>query len=301
MSLRTIAVLTSALAFIACTPPKAAPKAAPSPHDDAPVSLTYLGVAGWQVVDGAHTLLFDPYFSRVDVKNWSDAISPDETQIARYAPAHADGILVGHSHFDHVLDVPVIAQRTGALVVGTESTLNVLEASGVASSRLALARGGETFAIGPFSVRAIRGLHSLTGQPNATIPHDIKMPMAASAYAEGNTLQYLVRVEGRSILFIGTANFIESELQGIHPDIAVIAVGLREKIPDYSCRLMRVLGKPRLVLTNHFDAHWAPLGPSQMAIEEDGRESLARFADEIHACAPDTKVVVPVHLSPMAI
>lgn len=34
------------------------------------------------------------------------------------------------------------------------------------------------------------------------------------------------------MLFIGTANFIESELEGLRPDVAVVAIGLREKIPD---------------------------------------------------------------------
>ncbi|APR80845.1 Hypothetical protein A7982_06192 [Minicystis rosea] len=36
---------------------------------------------------------------------------------------------------------------------------------------------------------------------------------------EGGTLQYLVGVRERSILFIGSANFIESELVGLRPDV----------------------------------------------------------------------------------
>jgi L-ascorbate metabolism protein UlaG (beta-lactamase superfamily) len=286
MSLRTILSLASTLALVACTPSATAPQPAPeasSPSPSgAPVTLTYLGVAGWQVTDGDHTLLFDPYFTRADVTDGKAPLPPDEAAIARHAPARADGILVGHSHYDHLLDVPAIARRTGAKVVGTESTLNVARASGVDPSRMVLAKGGETFDIGPFSVRALKALHSLTGVPNEPIGRDITMPMAADAYGEGGTLQYLVRVEGRTILFIGTANFIEREIEGLRPDVAIVAVGLREKIPDYSCRVMRAIGKPRLVLTNHFDAHWKPLGPEQMG-------------------APDTKVVIPVHLQPMPI
>ncbi|UQA56364.1 MBL fold metallo-hydrolase [Polyangium aurulentum] len=302
MSLRSLLPLAGALALAACAPSATAPSTPASPpRSDAQASLTYLGVAGWQLTDGAHTLLFDPYFSRVDVENGSETLLPNEAQITRHAPARADGILVGHSHYDHLLDVPTIAKRTGATVVGTESTMNVARAAGVEPSHLRLARGGETFDIGPFHVRTIRALHSLTGQPNAPIPPDVTMPMAAGAYNEGGTLQYLVRFAGRTILFIGTANFVESEIEGLRPDIAIIAVGLRDKIPDYSCRLMRALGKPRLVYTNHFDAHWKPLGPEQMSIEEDGRKSLDAFADEVHACAPETKVVVPVHLQPMSI
>jgi L-ascorbate metabolism protein UlaG (beta-lactamase superfamily) len=35
----------------------------------------------------------------------------------------ADFILVTHTHYDHVLDVPYIATKTGATVIGTESTV----------------------------------------------------------------------------------------------------------------------------------------------------------------------------------
>ena len=308
MALRTLAALTGTLLLLACTPPAAPPTSASaavtssgSPLTHAPVVLTYLGVAGWQVADGARALLVDPYFTRADIKDSSAVLSPDEAAIARHAPEHADAILVEHSHYDHLLDVPSIARRTGALVIGTESTLNVARAAGIESSHLRLAQGGETFEIGPFSVRAIRGLHSLIGEETALIPREIKLPMATKAYAEGNTLQYLVRVEQRTILFVGSANFIESELEGLRPDVAVLAVGLREKIPDYSCRLMRALGRPRLVLADHFDAHWKPLGPEQMSIEEESRASLMRFAGEVHACSPESKVVIPEHLRPIAI
>jgi L-ascorbate metabolism protein UlaG (beta-lactamase superfamily) len=265
------------------------------------MTLTYLGVAGWQLTDRDHVLLVDPYFSRVHVESGTQTLSPDAAAIEAHAPPRADVILVGHSHYDHLLDVPAIAERTGAAVVGTESTANVLRAAGVTDDRITVARGGESLRFGPFSIQVVRGLHSLTGQATGSIPPGVRLPMGADAYAEGGTLQYLVHAEGRSILFIGTANFIEEDLRGIRPDIAVVAVGLREKIPDYSCRLMRTLGTPRLVFANHFDALWEPLGKKQMDIDEKARASLARFADEVHVCARSTKVIVPTHLQPISL
>jgi hypothetical protein len=135
--------------------------------------------------------------------------------------------------------------------------------------------------------------------PNNEIPRSVEVPMSAKGYAEGGTLQYVVTVDGRTILFIGTANFIEAELSGLKPDVAVIATGARQKIPDYSCRLMRALGAPPLVVANHFDAHRQPLGPKQMSIDPDDRDDLARFEEEIRACAPHTVVKVPAHFQPI--
>lgn len=99
------------------------------------------------------------------------------------------------------------------------------------------------------------------------------------------------------ILVIGSANFVANELDGLRPDIAVVAVGLREKIPDYTCRIMQATGHPRLVFANHFDAFWQPLGPHEMDISAGARADLERFADEVHACSPETTVVIPKHLA----
>ena len=61
------------------------------------MSIEYLGVAGWAVFDDAHVLLADPYFSRVHVADESVPLTSDLPTIARYAPPHADVILVSHS------------------------------------------------------------------------------------------------------------------------------------------------------------------------------------------------------------
>lgn len=82
----------------------------------------------------------DPYLSR---PNLDEPIVPDAEAIARHAPARADLILIGHSHVDHLLDAPAIALRSGAEVLGSESTTMVGLASGVPAARLITVKGGE--------------------------------------------------------------------------------------------------------------------------------------------------------------
>jgi len=263
--------------------------------------LTYLGVAGWQVRAGGRNLLVDPYVSRVDTNDEDAPVVSDESTIARVVPRDVDVVLVTHSHFDHLLDVPSIARRSGAEVVGTESSSHVLHAAGIPDARAIVVQGGERRTFGPFTVRVFRGLHALIGVPNRSIPAGVTLPMSIHAYGEGNTLDYLVEAGGHSILFIGSANFIEEELTGLRPDVAVVAVGRREKIPDYTCRLMRALGKPPLVLANHFDAFNEPLGPKQMDIDPDSLAKLRAFVGEVHACAPESEVRVPEHFASIAL
>ena len=69
------------------------------------IELTWLGHGGWSIKTGKHTILLDPFLSESPVA----PCKPDEVA--------ADFILVSHGHFDHIADVPAIAQRTGAQVV----------------------------------------------------------------------------------------------------------------------------------------------------------------------------------------
>ena len=89
-------------------------------------------------------------------------------------------------------------------------------------------------------------------------------------------------------------------MTGLRPDVAVIAVGLRGKIPDYTCRLLRALGNPALVLPNHFDAFRQPLSPGE-PYDAETRADLHAFAAEVHGCAPASRVEVPVTMRPISL
>ena len=257
----------------------------------APLTLTYLGVAGWQIEGDGKLILSDPYFSRP--ANPDAPLVPDAAAIAAHAPPHADLVVVGHSHYDHLLDAPAVALRTGAKLMGSESTLRVGRASGLDADHLLGVKGGEDFELNGFSVRVIPSLHSVISFGGEVVDAPI-LPMPSSGYGEGGTFGYLVRLGGREVLVLDTANFIERELEGIRPDIAIVAPGLREKIHDYTCRLMRVLGAPPVVLVTHFDAWHDP--PT-----DQPNEDADTFAAEVRACSPHTRVIVPKHFDRMTL
>jgi L-ascorbate metabolism protein UlaG (beta-lactamase superfamily) len=303
--MRILPSLLSLLGLAACataspraTAPQAPGTAAAASAPLSPVTLTYLGVAGWSISDGTNTVLVDPYFTRPSFAAGA-AIRTDSAAVeAAFAkqrlPARADVILIGHSHVDHVLDAPAVALRTGASIVGTASTTNYGRAAGVPDTQLISAKGGEDFAFEGFSIRVLPGLHSaldhkhFTGWGQVIAPG--VLPTTMEQFSEGGTLNYLVRLGGRQILIIGSANFIEREVEGLRPEIAIVATGLRQEIYDYSCRLMRAIGNPPLVVTNHFDA-WTK--PAETPLSAETVADLAAFTREIQACSPATKVVVP--------
>ncbi|MEZ4361312.1 MAG: MBL fold metallo-hydrolase [Kofleriaceae bacterium] len=307
------------LACAACVAPTAIPPASPTVPSSAappgpsaaaaaagataaPLSLTYLGVATWALSDGTHTIVTDPYFTRPDFAAKAPLAS-DPTAVAARAPAKVDLILVGHSHIDHLLDAPALAQRTGASIVGTVSTSNYARTMGIPDGQLITVKGGEDYAFDGFSVRVLPGLHSAlddkhTFGSDQLIAPGVR-PATVAQFGEGGTLQYLIRIAGHQIVFIGSANFIERELTGLRPDIAIVGTGLRQEIYDYSCRLMRALDNPPTVIVNHFDAWTQPLPSSGQPLSADAQRDLAAFAAEVRACSPGTKVIVPKHFQPL--
>lgn len=258
-----------------------------------PIALTYLGVAGWQLEAGGKTILTDPYFSRPADPN--QPLVPDATAIAARAPAHADLIVVGHSHFDHLLDAPDVAKRTGAELIGSLSTIRVAIASGVPAAQLTGIAGGEDLARQSFSVRVIPSLHSMIGGADTLgeIAESPQLPMPQAGYRAGGTFGYLFRIAGHEVLVLDTANFVERELAGLHPDIAILAPGLRDQIRDYSCRLVHLLGDPPIVLVTHFDDwHHAPA-------DRPASADVQGFVAELGRCSPRTRVIVPKHFDRM--
>jgi L-ascorbate metabolism protein UlaG (beta-lactamase superfamily) len=285
----------------------------PNSEKSAQVILRWLGTAGWEISDGTTVILIDPYLSRIfgpqppgrtpyarttgdtrPLYGWDDVAVPDVAAIDAHVP-RADFVLVTHTHYDHVLDVPRIALKTHATVVGTESTENVLRAYKVPEEQLITVRGGEDYEFGAFSLKVIPSLHSPLDHKHyfsSEIAHDgMKAPLTLrQMHPEGGTLAYLIRFHGHQILAFGGMNYIEREIEGLEPDVVLMgAAASRKEIHEYSGRLMRDLHFPALVLPTHWDNFTAPFGASQ----QPSIDALQSFLEEIKAASPKTKVLTP--------
>jgi len=290
----------------------------------AAVTLKYLGTAGWEISDGQTTILIDPYLSRLHRPTPNDDVLPGDprptfaaTDAAQSDTAtidahiqRADFILITHTHADHAMDLPYIARKTGATVIGTESTRNVAAASGIPTDKIIVGRGGDDLEFGTWSVRIIPSLHGIlrrapflarggTAAPAPlVVPSDVKAPLRLNQFAEGGTLAYLIRIGGRQILAFGSMNFIEREVEGLRPDVALIgAMPERREIHEYTPRLLRAIGYPRMVLPTHWDRFNVTYDVSQ----QPARERLQSFIAEVKAASPKTEVLVPAYFEPITL
>src|SRR6476469_8356169 len=79
------------------------------------LEVEWLGVAGYRLTYEGQTIYIDPYVSRVPLR----AVVRRRTALAdlglhdRWLRPHGRvvGVLVGHTHFDHAIDVPAICVR----------------------------------------------------------------------------------------------------------------------------------------------------------------------------------------------
>jgi glyoxylase-like metal-dependent hydrolase (beta-lactamase superfamily II) len=105
------------------------------------VSITYLGISGLLIEHDGHVLLTDPFFSNPvttpgpGVLRWlleGPRIAADSAVIEKLLPRSADRastILVGHGHYDHLMDVPYIAthRARSAVIFGGPSIHHMLK------------------------------------------------------------------------------------------------------------------------------------------------------------------------------
>ena len=112
------------------------------------------GTAGYRLTCEGQTLYVDPYVSRVAVR---DVLSRRRPALADPAlhdrwltpPGPVAGVLVGHTHFDHAVDVPELCRRTGATAYGSASLAQLMRAFGQAE-RCVEVTPATTYELGPF-------------------------------------------------------------------------------------------------------------------------------------------------------
>jgi len=178
-----------------------------------------------------------------------------------------------------------------------------MRAYDVSEEQLITVRGGEDYEFGSFSLKVIPSIHSPLDHKNyfsSTIaPAGMKAPLTLEQiHPEGGTLAYLIRLRGHQIIVFGGMNYIEREIAGLRPDVAIIGAGnSRKEVYDYNGRLMRALGLPAIVIPTHWDNFLVPYDASQ----KPALDALQSFVGEIASVSPKTRMIVPKYFEPIVL
>jgi L-ascorbate metabolism protein UlaG (beta-lactamase superfamily) len=209
----------------------------------------------------------------------------------------AETVLVTHTHWDHYMDVPHLAGRTGARVVGTLTAYHLGLAYGLPSGQLSPVRGGEVLDFGAYTVEVVSSLHSRNKSYSMAFPGVRVSPPAKpetiADLPEGDTLAYQLRVvDGPSVFFMGASDFAERNLTGLAPDVAMVALPSSTATADYAARLLDALDRPKVVVPVHFDNFETELR-NPVPVAATDRERLDGLVTAVRRVSPRSRVVVP--------
>jgi L-ascorbate metabolism protein UlaG (beta-lactamase superfamily) len=258
------------------------------------LTLEWLGVSGYRLECEGHTLLIDPYVSRVPlgaVLRRAPAI-PDRALIDRYigAPERCVGILVGHTHFDHAVDAPAIAKRLGCQAYGSRSLARLMALHGAGEQAVEVVPY-RRYELGPFSVSFTPSAHSklLLG---LAVPFDGELTcdhldgLTPGAYRCGQIFGIHIEVAGATFYHQGSANLIDDAVRVSDVDFFLAGVAGRGFTPGYWRRVLELL-RPSTVIPTHYDDFFRPLGDG-MGFTTN--VNLAHVPDEIGAISRDIAV-----------
>jgi L-ascorbate metabolism protein UlaG (beta-lactamase superfamily) len=312
-----LALAISLLAWLLQHPPGIAPfeslRFASAPPPQTPFKVTFLGVATVLLDDGETALLTDGFFSRPDrLTTFMGKVEPVmadiDAGIARSGIGKTTGKLAAviplHSHYDHAMDAPEVAKRTGALLLGSSSTAMVGRGWGLPESQIQTAELRKPYRFGRFTITLYPALHTPTGFTGGEISQPLRPPVRAAAYKEGQSYAALVEHDGKRILITGTAGFVPGALKGVQADVVLLGIGAmgprslahKQAYWDEVVRTVRA----RRVIPIHWDDFWIPSsGPMQPMPKplDDFDASMAFLSEKARTDSVDLRL--PLEWKPM--
>ena len=232
------------------------------------------------------TLLFDPFLP------WNKAVeSFDRAQLAI-----ADDILITHGHFDHLIDVPGVMANGKALVYCSPEAAASLQREGVTRNRIKIVNPGDTFTLGPFRVRVLKGKHIVFDRklllqtfinPRMVIyfRNMYRMLRETPKYPAGQVLVYELMTEDKKILHFGSLNADSTENYPTGADIMTLPFQGRSDISRYALEFVQSF-KPKMLYLHHFDDAFPPISSTV---------DTAGFREAAGKLNPSMRVFVPVH------
>ncbi len=270
-------------------------RSAPASLQLAPgLELEWLGVAGYRLTYECQSLFLDPYVSRVELRSLlrpRTALADPALHERWLSPeGEVAGVLVGHTHFDHAIDVPALCIRHRCRAFGSSSLTRLMQIYGALEMAIEV-RPHEPFELGPFTITFVPSVHSklLLGY---AVPSDGELScehldeLAPGAYRCGQVWGIHIEVAGMTFYHQGSANLLDEEIRHHGVDVFLAGIAGRRFTEDYWQRVLGALS-PRVVVASHFDDFFRPLDqPAGFSLNVN----LAAFPEEVAAVSRDLQV-----------
>lgn len=247
------------------------------------LELSWLGTAGVRLAYQGTVVWIDPYVTRLPLGDLlaHRTVPASQPAIARWID-RADAVLVGHTHFDHALDVPAIARRFGCPVYGSTSLAQLMKLHDQAE-RAVVVEPHRDYEVGPFRFHFVPSRHSRL-QLGLAVPYageltcDHVDQLTPQRYRCGQVWGIHVEVAGLRLYHQGSADLIEDEIRDRGVDLFLCGISGRRFTPRYVERILGAL-EPARIVPIHYDDFFRPLdAPARLSFNVN----LTGFAEEVH-------------------
>ena len=239
------------------------------------VTATWLGISTLLFDDGETQVLIDGAFTRVGAldsvlfRRVRSDVATINYAMTTFGINRLAAIIPVHSHHDHAIDVGNVANRSTAIVLGSESTANIARGAEVPVDQYQILADGEERQFGDFTIRLIASVHAPIGAEGQEIfPGIIELPLRQPAriaeYRTGVAWSIVIGHPSGTTLVQGSAGYIEGKLDDVAADVVMLGLGgLAALGEDYTStywnETVTATGATRVVAIHH-DDFTAPLG-----------------------------------------
>jgi L-ascorbate metabolism protein UlaG (beta-lactamase superfamily) len=179
----------------------------------------------------------------------------------KHVALEAAAILVTHGHVDHLFDVPVVMQKTGARLIASQTAVELATAAGAPSAQTDAVKPGDLRRFGPWKIHVLASSHDRVFPIGVPFPGYRKRsgpPRRASDWVCGEPVAFLIEGNGKRIYIDSGGRLSLLPPTDLGPvDLAILGVAL----PDSRTRFVEALRRlrPRYVLPSHQDNFFQPL------------------------------------------
>jgi L-ascorbate metabolism protein UlaG (beta-lactamase superfamily) len=247
------------------------------------LAFRWLGVAGIELRADSQMLALDPFFTRPSLLQLLHPLQSDASLAAEKLPA-CDVILVTHSHYDHLLDVPAVLRQTAAIACGSPNTCQLLNLLGVPADQLKQVQVGDQLSFGAFQVQVIQGRHRAIPFDrffNGQLPSGLQPPLRAWDYRMDVCLGFLITVMGTRLLVCAA-----------QPQPADVLFAVAQETSSYYLNLFKGV-QPSLFIPIHWDNFTRPLSRPLRRFARPGKLSLMQINRLARQVLPHLNVIVP--------